>query len=73
MTDRLFCEEFYKGGSYVTPPRILVGVYLIEKFCLKTIEQLFLFVELLDKLKVCLPYSRLQLYTGGIPKKVEFK
>ena len=31
----------------------------LEMFYLKTIEQLFLFVELLDKLKVCLPYSRL--------------
>ena len=33
-------------------------------FYLNTIEQLFLFVEQLDQLKVCLPYSRLLI---GIP------
>ena len=31
----------------------------IEMFYLNTIEQLFLFVELLFQLEVCLPYSRL--------------
>ena len=31
----------------------------IEMFYLNTIEQLFLFVELLDQLEVCLPNSRL--------------
>ena len=33
-------------------------------FYLNTIEQLFLFVEQLDQLEVCLPYSRL---IAGIP------
>ena len=33
-------------------------------FYLNTIEQLFLFVEQLDQLEVCLPYSRL---LAGIP------
>ena len=33
-------------------------------FYLNTIEQLFLFVEQLDQLEVCLPYSRL---LTGIP------
>ena len=47
----------------------------IEMFYLNTIEQLFLFVEQLDQLEVCLPYSRL---LAGIPMlvvfhKVEFK
>ena len=31
----------------------------VEMFYLNTIEQLFLFVEQLDQLEVCLPYSRL--------------
>ena len=31
----------------------------LEMFYLNTIEQLFLFVEQLDQLEVCLPYSRL--------------
>ena len=47
-------------------------------FYLDTIEQLFLFVEQLDQLKVCLTYSRLltgiSTINDGIPKfKVEFK
>ena len=36
----------------------------LEMFYLNTIEQLFLFVEQLDQLEVCLPYSRL---LTGIP------
>ena len=41
-------------------------------FYLNTIKQLFLFVEQLDQLEVCLPYSTYN--TGAIPKfKVEFK
>ena len=40
-----------------------VKVYL-EVFYLNTIEQLFLFVEQLDQLEVCLLYSRL---LTGIP------
>ena len=36
----------------------------VEMFYLNTIEQLFLFVEQLDQLEVCLPYSRL---LTGIP------
>ena len=50
---------------------------ILEVFYLNTIEQLFLFVEQLDQLEVCLPYSRL---LAGIPilssilkSKVEFK
>ena len=31
----------------------------VEMFYLNTIEQLFLLVEQLDQLEVCLPYSRL--------------
>ena len=31
----------------------------IEKFYLNTIEQLFIFVEQLDQLEVCLPFSKL--------------
>ena len=31
----------------------------LEMFYLSNIEQLFLFVEQLDQLEVCLPYSRL--------------
>ena len=38
--------------------------FLLEMFYLNTIEQLFLFVEQLDQLEVCLPYSRL---LAGIP------
>ena len=36
----------------------------IEMFYLNTIDQLFLFIEQLDQLEVCLPYSRLRLLTG---------
>ena len=51
----------------------------IEMFYLNTVEQLFLFVEQLDHLEVCLPHTRLltcnwNTITGSIPKlKVEFK
>ena len=38
--------------------------FLLEMFYLNTIEQLFLLVEQLDQLEVCLPYSRL---LAGIP------
>ena len=36
----------------------------VEMFYLNTFEQLFLFVEQVDQLEVCLPYSRL---LAGIP------
>ena len=39
-------------------------------FYLNTIEQLFLFVEQLDQLEVCLPYSRL---LAGIPVMAVFQ
>ena len=39
-------------------------------FYLNTIEQLFLFVEQLFQLEVCLPYSRL---LAGIPKLAVFQ
>ena len=42
----------------------------IEMFYLNNIEQLFLFVEQLDHLEVCLPYSRL---LTGIPILVVFQ
>ena len=42
----------------------------IDMFYLKIIEQLFLFVEQLDQLHVCLPYSRL---LTGIPILVVFQ
>ena len=38
--------------------------YYVEMFYLNTIEQLFLFVEQLDQLEVCVPFSRL---LTGIP------
>ena len=51
-----------------------IYIYL-EMFYLNTIKQLFLFVEQLDHLVVCLPYSR--LLTGitilAVFQKVEFK
>ena len=42
----------------------------VEMFYLNTIEQLFLFVEQLDQLEVCLPHSRL---LTGIPKLAVFQ
>ena len=39
-------------------------ITLLEMFYLNTIEQLFLFIEQLDQLEVCLSYSRL---LTGIP------
>ena len=39
--------------------RTYVSYYVIEMFYLNTIEQLFLFVEQLDQLEVCLPFSGL--------------
>ena len=44
--------------------QVCVHLKCIEMFYLNTIEQLLLFVELLDQLEVCLPYSRL---LAGIP------
>ena len=44
--------------------RYYYQIYLLEMFYLNSIEQLFLFVEQLDQLEVCLPYSRL---LTGIP------
>ena len=41
-----------------------ISIKNIEMFYLNTIEQLFLFVEQLDQLEVCLPYNRL---LAGIP------
>ena len=43
---------------------------ILEMFYLNTIEQLFLIVEQLDQLEVCLPYSRL---LTGIPILVVFQ
>ena len=43
---------------------------LIEMFYLNTIEQVFLLVEQLDQLVVCLTYSRL---LTGIPKLAVFQ
>ena len=45
-------------------------LYGLEMFYLNTIEQLFLFVEQLFQLEVCLPYSRL---LAGIPILVVFQ
>ena len=39
-------------------------------FYLNTIEQFFLFVEQLDQLEVCLPYSKL---LTGIPMRAVFQ
>ena len=44
--------------------QITILDFIIEMFYLNTIEQLFLFVEQLFQLEVCLPYSRL---LAGIP------
>ena len=59
------------------PSRSLCGRWLpkkdrrmIELFYLNTIEQLFLFVEQLDQLEVCLPNSRLLTW---IPKLAVFQ
>ena len=52
----------YRPASTITYKILLK--YLLEMFYLNTIEQLFLLVEQLDQLEVCLPYSRL---LTGIP------
>ena len=43
---------------------IKIFISYLEMFYLNTIEQVFLFVEQLDQLEVCLPYSR---FLAGIP------
>ena len=43
---------------------IIILLCFVEMCYLNTIEQLFLFIEQLDQLEVCLPYSRL---LTGIP------
>ena len=52
-------------------------IFDLEMFYLNTIKQLFLLVEQLDKLEVCLPNNQPTNWNtnnGGIPKfKVEFK
>ena len=45
-------------------------IFDLEMFYLNTIKQLFLLVEQLDKLEVCLPYSRL---LTGIPLLAVFQ
>ena len=60
----------FNWGSFTGPSmgfakiKINVPILNVEMFYLNTIEQLFLFVEQLDQLEVCLPYSRL---LTGIP------
>ena len=49
---------------------MLSSTLKLEMFYLNTIEQLFLFVEQLDQLEVCLPYSRL---LAGIPVMAVFQ
>ena len=57
--DNLFYGQF-RGKQYPnTKYQHLEIAISIEMFYLNTIEQLFLFVEQLDQLEVCLPYSRL--------------
>ena len=65
-----------KYQNVVRKKRQFITILEIEMFYLNSIEQLFLSVEQLDQLEVCVPYSRLNwnTNTGGIPKfKVEFK
>ena len=52
----------YENGICGKPFIIMI---IIEMFYLNTIKKLFLFVEQLDQLEVCLPYSRL---LTGVPK-----
>ena len=57
--DNLFYGQF-RGKQYPnTKYQHLEIAISIEMFYLNTIEQLFLFVEQLFQLEVCLPYSRL--------------
>ena len=63
----------YKQLSWININIIMPIWYLpvyVEMFYLNTIEQLFLSVEQLDQLEVCLPYSRL---LAGISILVAFK
>ena len=73
--DNLFYGQF-RGKQYPnTKYQHLEIAISIDMFYLNTIEQLFLFVEQLDQLEVCLPYSR--LLTGipilGVFQNLEFK
>ena len=66
---------FIKLKSTIKTKTIVVDVD-VEMFYLNTIKQLFLYVEQLDQLEVCLPGipSDWNTNTGGIPKlKVEIK
>ena len=51
-------------GTYFKTQFPFLQDFRVEMFYLNTIKQLFLFVEQLDQLDVCLPYSRL---LTGIP------
>ena len=68
LTHALVCFKFFWGilNNIVknTIQTTLDIEKILEVFYLNTIEQLFLFVEKLDQLEVCLPYIRL---LTGIP------
>ena len=59
-----------QAGFFYKSEILLKWTKEIEMFYLNTIEQLFLFVEQLYQLEVCLPYSRL---LTGIPILVVLK
>ena len=50
-------RSIFENASFIINGH--VSGLLVEMFYLNTIEQLFLLVEQLDQLEVCLPYSRL--------------
>ena len=57
-------ERIYGENYKVGLRKAIFTFNHLEMFYLNTIEQLFFFVEQLDQLEVCLPYSRL---LTGIP------
>ena len=51
-------QKIIKAKKIVSIYEFEIAVAVVEMFYLNTINHLFLFVEQLDQLKVCLPYSR---------------
>ena len=56
--------------NHKNPEDVNNKIYLVDMFYLNTIEQVFLLVEQLDQLVVCLTYNRL---LTGIPILVVFQ
>ena len=69
-----YCKCFnlilYLGSKEIPKSKIPFSSEQVEMFYLNTIEQLIHFVEQLDQLEVCLPYSRL---VTGIPTLAVFQ